>query len=352
MASITSNETYNSMSDKGIRKLLLGQGESLEDVFTAFEIEQDHALFNRAKVVQETYYGRDIFTRAVIEFSSYCHNDCYYCGLRNSNAGVTRYRLTKRQILDCCTIAYVAGMRTFVLQSGEDDYFTDEVLCPIVSEIAKKWPDCAITLSCGERSRASYKRLFEAGATRYLLKIETSDSHLYKRLHPMEILYENRLVCLYNLKDIGYCIGSGFLVGVPFQTIEHIIKDLHFLKNLQPDMIATGPFVPCTGTPFEKFKSGPALLSLRVIALTRLMSPGALIPAVSALGSVASSKQFGARSFALGHGANVIMHNFTPEALKKEFRLYDGKAIEGNITIPFGYQTVVSKGDAVKNIPQ
>ena len=203
--------------------------------------EYDAELFKQADAVRRQIYGDKVYVRGLIEFTNYCKNDCYYCGIRRSNASAVRYRLTKDEIMMCCREGYSLGFRTFVLQGGEDGHFTDDLVSEIVSEIRKNYPDCAITLSIGERSTESYKAFFDAGANRYLLRHETADGGHYAKLHPANMSLENRKRCLFDLKKIGYQVGSGFMVGSPFQTMENIISDLRFLQELEPDMIGIGP---------------------------------------------------------------------------------------------------------------
>ena len=246
----------------------------------------DDALFRCADEVRRSVYGTDVYLRGLIEFTNICRNDCYYCGIRRSNRDVQRYRLTQKDILACCREGYALGYRTFVLQGGEDPYYTDDVLCAIVREIHALFPDCAVTLSVGERPKESYQRLFDAGAARYLLRHETADDAHYRRLHPSELSLDNRKRCLFALRDIGYQVGSGFMVGSPFQTTDTLIADLRFLQELQPDMIGIGPFIPAKNTPFEKKSAGTLALTLRLIAVLRLLFPYALLPATTALGTI------------------------------------------------------------------
>lgn len=233
----------------------------------------DADLFAAADRVRRAQYGTDVFIRGLIEFTNYCKNDCYYCGIRHGNRKAARYRLTQEQILACCAEGYALGFRTFVLQGGEDPYFTDDRLCAIVAAIRRNHPDCAITLSVGERSHESYRRLFEAGANRYLLRHETADPAHYSRLHPANLRAENRQACLFDLKSIGYQVGAGFMVGSPYQTTDNLIADLRFLEKLQPDMIGIGPYITHAETPFAGQKNGSLELTLRLLAILRLMFP-------------------------------------------------------------------------------
>lgn len=287
--------------------------------------EYDAELFKQADAVRRQIYGDKVYIRGLIEFTNYCKNDCYYCGIRRSNASAVRYRLTKDEIMMCCREGYSLGFRTFVLQGGEDGHFTDDLVCEIVSEIRKNYPDCAITLSIGERSTESYKAFFDAGANRYLLRHETADGGHYAKLHPENMSLENRKRCLFDLKKIGYQVGSGFMVGSPFQTAENIIADLRFLQELEPDMIGIGPYITHSETPFKDFKSGPLALTLRLIAVLRLMFPYALIPSTTALGTIHKN----GRELGLKAGANVVMPNLSPVGVRKLYDLYENKICTG-----------------------
>ena len=318
--------------------------------------EDDKELFQRADSVRKEIYGTDVYARGLIEISNYCKNNCYYCGIRKDNKELERYRLSKEQIIVCCEQGYSLGFRTFVLQGGEDPAFTDEKVCEIVNEIKKRYPDCAVTLSLGEKPYESYQAFFDAGTDRYLLRHETANAEHYRALHPENMSLENRKECLFNLKKIGYQVGSGFLVGSPFQTTEHIIEDLRFLQELQPDMIGIGPYITHNETPFHNHKSGSLQLCLRLIAIIRLMFPYALIPATTALGSIDPQ----GRELGLAAGANVVMPNLTPVQYRRQYELYNNKictgeeAAEGKASLEkkveaAGYQIVTSIGHAAKN---
>jgi biotin synthase len=283
--------------------------------------ENEQELFKKADSVRREYYGTDVYIRGLIEFTNYCKNNCYYCGIRKDNKKVKRYRLDKDEILSCCEQGYALGFRTFVLQGGEDSAFSDELICDIVSEIKKLYPDCAATLSLGEKSFDSYSSYFNAGADRYLLRHETANAQHYRTLHPDSMSLENRKKCLWDLKKIGYEVGSGFMVGSPYQTTECLIEDLRFLQELQPDMIGIGPFISHQSTPFHDNKNGDLHLCLRLIAILRLMFPDALIPATTALGTI---DQMG-RELGLTAGANVVMPNLSPVNIRKNYELYDNK---------------------------
>ncbi len=285
----------------------------------------DELLRQEADRIRRERYGEDVYIRGLIEFTNYCKNNCYYCGIRCGNNKVERYRLKKEEILSCCKEGYQLGFRTFVLQGGEDPYYTDEVLCDIVKEIREKFPDCAITLSAGERSKESYQALYDAGANRYLLRHETADEEHYRKLHPEEMTLENRKECLFALKEIGYQVGSGFMVGSPYQTPETILKDLRFLQELKPDMIGIGPYLTHQDTPFREFSNGSFELTLRLISILRIMFPWALLPATTALGTIRPD----GREKGLQAGANVVMPNLSPVGVRELYSLYENKICTG-----------------------
>lgn len=287
--------------------------------------EYDNELCAAADKVRRKHYGNKVYIRGLIEFTNYCKNDCYYCGIRRSNSNANRYRLSKEQILSCCEEGYTLGYRTFVLQGGEDPYFSDDIICDIVSSIRSRFLDCAITLSIGEKSYESYKRYFDSGANRYLLRHETADETHYRKLHPKPLSLDNRKRCLFDLKKIGYQVGSGFMVGSPFQTTKNIIADLRFLQKLEPDMIGIGPYITHQQTPFSDFENGSLKLALRLISILRLMFPHALIPSTTALGTI---DKFG-RELGLKAGANVVMPNLSPVAVRKKYELYENKICTG-----------------------
>ena len=283
-------------------------------------------LFEKASAVREKNYQNRIYIRGLIEFTNYCKNDCLYCGIRRSNLNASRYRLTKEQILSCCENGYAIGFRTFVLQGGEDGYFSDDMICDIVSEIKCRYPDCAVTLSIGEKSRESYQRFFDSGADRYLLRHETANFGHYAMLHPPELSLKNRKRCLYDLKEIGFQTGSGFMVGSPFQTAENLAEDLLFLHELQPHMVGIGPFIPHKDTPFHDRAHGSLELTLFMLGLVRLMLPYALIPATTALGTIAED----GRERGVLAGANVVMPNLSPVDVRQKYMLYDNKLCTGD----------------------
>ena len=287
--------------------------------------EYDKALFEAADRVRRARYGDAVYIRGLIEFTNYCKNNCYYCGIRRDNRCAERYRLTKEHILACCREGYALGFRTFVLQGGEDPYFTDERVSEIVSAIREAYPDCAITLSIGEKPKESYEKYFKAGANRYLLRHETANDAHYRTLHPAELSPEERKSCLYALKEIGYQVGSGFMVGSPGQTTENLIEDLRFLQKLSPDMIGIGPYITHAQTPFANEKSGTLELTLRLVAVLRLMFPWALLPSTTALGTIHPE----GRELGLKAGANVVMPNLSPSDVRALYTLYDNKIHSG-----------------------
>ena len=312
----------------------------------------DKELFASAVDIREKAYGKDVYIRGLIEISSYCKNDCYYCGIRKSNDKAQRYRLSREEILECCVTGYDLGFRTFVLQGGEDPYFTDERICGIVSEIKEKFPGCAVTLSLGEKSWESYQQYFDAGADRYLLRHETAGADHYKKLHPEDLSQEHRMQCLQDLKEIGYQVGSGFMVGSPYQKTEDLISDLRFLQELQPDMIGIGPFITHQDTPFREFTSGELTLCLRMVAILRHLFPEVLLPATTALGTIHPNGS----ELGLLAGANVVMPNLSPVGVREKYSLYDNKICTGeeaaecrgcleNRVASAGFQIVVDRGD-------
>ncbi|MCL2874324.1 MAG: [FeFe] hydrogenase H-cluster radical SAM maturase HydE [Defluviitaleaceae bacterium] len=291
------------------------------DEFKAVLVCEDKYLHERAKAVRERVFGNKIYMRGLIEFTSYCKRNCYYCGLRTGNTDAQRYRLTKDEILSCCAEGYELGFRTFVLQGGEDPYYTDEILVDIVRAIKYDYADCAVTLSLGERDYKSLKRLRDAGADRYLLRQETSNEEHYAMLHPSDMMLSDRQKCLKNLKEIGYQVGCGFLIGSPGQTLDCIVDDLLFIKDLDPAMVGIGPFIPHSSTPFAGEKRGDLQLTLNTLAVLRLINPHLLIPATTALGSLEPT----GREMGVLAGANVVMPNLSPEYAREKYMLYDNK---------------------------
>ena len=311
-------------------------------------------LFAEARKVRQQSYGNTIYIRGLIEFTNHCKNDCFYCGIRKSNGNAERYRLSKEEILSCCKTGYALGFRTFVLQGGEDGYFTDKRLCDIVSSIKGLYPDCAVTLSVGEKSRESYQSLFDAGADRYLLRHETFDFTHYGKLHPASLSAKHRQQCLWSLKEIGYQVGTGFMVGSPYQTAENLADDMLFIKQLNPQMVGIGPFIPHHDTPFGDRAAGSLELTLFMLGLLRLMLPKVLLPATTALGTISPN----GRELGISAGANVIMPNLSPVDVRQNYLLYDNKLCTGNEAAEsletlkktmenIGYQIVVSRGDSL-----
>ena len=270
-------------------------------------------------------YGNGVFPRGLVEFTNYCKNNCYYCGIQGSNQHANRYRLSKDEILSACENGYQLGYRSFVLQGGEDPHYSDDVMVPIVSEIRKRYQDCAITLSLGERSKESYQKLYYAGADRYLLRHEAATPELYQKLHPESLSLENRIQCLWNLKEIGYAVGTGFMVGAPYQTVENLVDDLLFIQKLDPQMVGIGPFVPHHDTKFKDYPSGTVELTTYLTSILRLMNPHLLLPATTALGTIDPR----GREKGILAGANVVMPNLSPVAVRKDYSLYDNKICTG-----------------------
>lgn len=312
-------------------------------------------LTEKADEVRKGIYGNKVFVRGLIEISNICKNDCYYCGIRGSNVNCERYRLTSEEILLCCKEGYALGFRTFVLQGGEDGFFTDEVLCDLIKKIKNLFPECAVTLSLGERRRESYEKLYVSGADRYLLRHETADEWLYKKLHPENMSLKNRMECLKNLKEIGFQTGCGFMVGAPYQTAEHIAKDLKFIEEFKPDMCGIGPFVPHKDTIFKSNEHGSAELTCYLLSIIRLIHPNILLPATTALGTIDPV----GREKGILSGANVVMPNLSPEQVRKKYELYDNKVSSGAESAmqrknlekrmeKIGFKVVTARGDVIK----
>ncbi len=335
------NERF--LSDGEFRRLIEDDSE-----------ETARFLTERADAVKRRVFSNKVYIRGLIEFSNYCKNNCLYCGIRRENQNAQRYRLNKEEILDCCAQGYSLGFRTFVLQGGEDSYFTDERMADIISSIKSEYPDCAVTLSLGERSRESYEIMFRAGADRYLLRHETADSGHYGRLHPPELSLENRKKCLYELKEIGYQVGCGFMVGSPYQNTDCIIEDLKFIRELKPHMVGIGPFIPHKDTPFRNMPQGGLELTLKLISILRLMDPNLLIPSTTALGTI----DVAGREKGILAGANVVMPNLSPKTVRKKYTLYDNKICTGEEAAEciiclkrrlagIGHEIAVGRGDHI-----
>ena len=306
----------------------------------------------KARTIADSIYGKDIYIRGLIEFTNYCKNDCYYCGIQRSNKNALRYRLTEEEILQCCAEGYQLGFRTFVLQGGEDPYYTDERVVELVKKIKKEYPDCALTLSIGEKPYESYEKFYKAGADRYLLRHETADLEHYGKLHPEEMSQKNRMECLRNLKQIGFQTGCGFMVGSPLQTVESIAKDFVFIHQLKPDMVGIGPFIPHKDTRFAKEQEGTLEDTLFYLSLIRIMEKNVLLPATTALATIHPR----GRELGILAGANVVMPNLSPKSVREKYALYDGKVCTGEEAAEcrgclekrvesVGYHIVVSKGD-------
>lgn len=329
-------------------------GEEFTELLSGYGPEEAEYARIKAAETAKRYFDNKVYTRGLIEFTNYCKNDCYYCGIRRSNTRVKRYRLTKEEILSCCESGYELGFRTFVLQGGEDLHYSDRDMVHIVSSVKENYPDCALTLSIGEKSYESYLAYYEAGADRYLLRHETANEEHYRKLHPKSLSLQVRKQCLRDLKAIGYQVGTGFMVGSPYQTPEHLAEDLLFIKELSPAMIGIGPYLPHHDTPFAGEKQGSMELTLFLISILRLMIPGALIPATTALGTIHPL----GREKGILSGANVVMPNLSPVSVRKKYELYDNKICTGeeaaecrfclqNRMNQIGYEIVTARGDFI-----
>lgn len=340
-----------------IERLEKEQQIALEDLRILLATQDDAAVSELAKQARETaqrIYGNRVYIRGLIEFTNYCKNDCFYCGIRRSNGKADRYRLSGEQIMSCCATGYELGFRTFVLQGGEDPYDTDERICALVAQIKKEYPDCAVTLSIGEKPRESYQAYFDAGADRYLLRHETANETHYRELHPAEMSLKNRKRCLRDLKEIGYQTGCGFMVGSPYQTVETLYEDLLFIKELQPEMVGIGPFIPQKDTPFGDREAGTMEMTLRLLSIIRLLHPHVLLPATTALGTIHPK----GREKGILAGANVVMPNLSPVDVRDKYKLYDNKICTGDEAAEcrycmqrrmesIGYEVVTDRGDFI-----
>ncbi|MGN0510370.1 MAG: [FeFe] hydrogenase H-cluster radical SAM maturase HydE [Lachnospiraceae bacterium] len=342
------------MIDKFLELHTLSKSEYLELLQYWENEEVVKRLRTEAVSLRKQYYGDKVFTRGLIEFTNYCKNNCYYCGIRNGNRHVDRYRLTEDEILECCQTGYELGYHTFVLQGGEDPYYHDERMEHIIRAVKNQFPDCALTLSLGEKSYESYCRFREAGADRYLLRHETADETLYRSLHPSSMSLKARKQCLFDLKELGYQVGAGFMVGAPGQTLEYLAEDLVFLQELQPQMIGIGPFVPHHDTIYAEEKAGSVELTLFLLSVIRIMFPKVLLPATTALGTMDPR----GREKGLAAGANVVMPNLSPVKNRKLYELYDNKICTGEEAAECrgclgrrvasaGYRLVEDRGDAL-----
>ncbi len=346
--------------DKGIfetvealcREHSLSHGE-YKSLIEGYSPELAAYVAARAVTVRRGIYGNSVFVRGLIEISNYCKNDCLYCGIRRGNKNAERYRLTEEDILECADEGYGLGFRTFVLQGGEDAYYTDAVLCRVISGIKSRHPDCAVTLSLGERGCESYRALREAGADRYLLRHETANREHYARLHPPEMSFENRISCLYTLRELGYQVGCGFMVGSPYQTADDLASDLCFIEKFKPEMCGIGPFIPHHDTPLCDFPAGTLELTCFLLSIIRLIHPPVLLPATTALGTIDPR----GRERGILAGANVVMPNLSPVSVRKKYELYDNKICTGEESAQcrgcldarmesVGYKIVVDRGDA------
>ena len=334
-------EQRHSLSLEEYQALIQGRSPALAE-----------ALREKAVRVREQIYGKTVYVRGLIEISSFCKNNCYYCGIRGGNPKAERYRLTPEEILLCCREGWELGFRTFVLQGGEDPWFTDEVLCPLLRQIKTEFPACAVTLSLGERSRDSFQRLYDAGADRYLLRHETADKAHYEKLHPAAMSWEHRMECLRQLKEIGYQVGCGFMVGSPGQSARELAEDLKFIEEFHPAMCGIGPFIPHKDTPFGDQPGGSVELTCYLLSILRLIQPNLLLPSTTALGTLDPM----GREKGIQSGANVVMPNLSPVSVRKKYMLYDNKICTGEESAQcrgclsarmasIGYEIVTDRGD-------
>lgn len=314
--------------------------------------EETKILHDKACAVRQQYYNKDVYVRGLIEFTNYCKNNCLYCGIRSENRCIDRYRLSKSDILSCVEEGYELGFRTFVLQGGEDLQYSTQDIGDLIYTIKKKHSDCAVTLSVGEREHTVYQYWFDCGADRYLLRHETATKEHYEKLHPANLSFEHRIQCLYDLKEIGYQVGAGFMVGSPYQTTKHLVNDILFLKELQPHMIGIGPFIAQKDSPFSHMPSGTLEQTLLMLSILRLSFPKILLPATTALGTIHPK----GRELGILAGANVVMPNLSPVTVREKYQLYDNKICTGeesaqcrnclsNRMESIGYHIVVSRGD-------
>lgn len=330
----------HSLSTAEYETLIIGMNDEVREYAAKLAIEE-----------RKKYYGNDVYVRGLVEISNCCKNDCYYCGIRKSNNNCSRYTLSDEEILECCNEGYKLGFRTFVLQSGEGAMSVERI-CSLVKSIKERYGDCAITLSLGEYEREDYEKMYRFGADRYLLRHETADKEHYKKLHPKAMSFDNRMRCLKDLREIGFTVGCGFMVGSPYQTPSTLSKDLKFIEEFSPEMCGIGPFIPQKDTPFNKSVQGDTKLTLYLLSIIRLIKPNILLPATTALGTVdAKGRELGILS-----GANVVMPNLSPVAVRKKYALYDNKICTGEESAQcknclsgrmnsIGYKVVTSRGD-------
>ncbi|MDY4078081.1 MAG: [FeFe] hydrogenase H-cluster radical SAM maturase HydE [Clostridium sp.] len=328
--------------------------DELEFLLENLNDDSKKYLIEKSNLTRMKVYGDKVYLRGLIEFTNYCVRDCMYCGIRASNKNAERYRLTIDEILECAELGDRLGYKTYVLQGGEDPYFTDDIMVEIISKIKKRFPENAITISLGERSYESYEKMFKAGADRYLIRHETATKELYEKLHP-KASFENRRRCLEDLKKIGYQIGSGFMIGLPGQKVSDLVNDLLYVKELNPHMVGIGPFISHKDTPLKDEKNGTLEDTITLIAILRLLLPKALIPATTSLGTI---NPLG-RELGIKAGANVVMPNLSPTSVREKYSLYDGKictgdeaaecrrCIEGRINRA-GFKVEVSRGDNIE----
>lgn len=344
---MTNKELITKLEENGI----LTHDELLQ-LISGFDGDDLVFAQSRAVEISKRYFGNKIYIRGLIEFTNICRRNCYYCGLRCDNSSASRYRLTADEILSCCESGYNLGFRTFVLQGGEDPFYTDDKICDIVRSIKSRYPDCAVTLSIGEKPRRSYEMFFDAGADRYLLRHETADSSHYAKLHPANMSLENRKRCLYELREIGFQTGCGFMVGSPYQTPGTLAEDLLFIHALKPQMVGLGPFIPHKDTPFRSMPGGKLQLTLFLLALVRIMLKNVLLPSTTALGTIDPR----GRELGILSGANVVMPNLSPVSVRSKYMLYDNKICTGDEAAEcrmclqkrmqsIGYDIAVSRGD-------
>ncbi|MBR5179236.1 MAG: [Lachnospiraceae bacterium] len=350
---IKETEYYKDLVDR-LEKTKDLSNEEFTELLFCDDKEAVEYLTERARAVREKIYGKEVYLRGLIEFTNYCKNNCKYCGIRCGNKNADRYRLSKDDILSCCDMGYELGFRTFVLQGGEDPYFNDDRMVEIVSDIRKAHPDCAITLSIGEREKESYQKLFDAGANRYLLRHETANKAHYEYLHPKEMSFDHRMQCLKDLKEIGYQVGCGMMIGSPGQKPEHFVEDLRFLQSFKPEMVGIGPFIPHHDTEFANCSAGTVDMTLRLLSVIRLLLPDVLLPATTALGTIDPI----GREKGILAGANVVMPNLSPGNVREKYLLYDNKICTGDEAAEcircmsarvskVGYAVIISRGDHI-----
>lgn len=347
--------TFTLIDKLRLRRLL--SGDEYRTLLTDEDEARTDYLYTSAREVAQNRFGKNIYIRGLIEVSNHCRNNCLYCGIRRDNVRIQRYRLDRTEIIRCCERGYRAGFRTFVLQGGEDPFQTKEWVIDVLLHIRDRFPDCAITLSLGEKSDTAYAAFRSAGADRYLLRHETHNATHYSLLHPTEMSLKNRLSCLDNLREMGYQVGTGIMVGSPGQTVDYLVEDLLYIEQFRPEMIGIGPFIPHHDTPLAYAKAGSIEMTLKLIAIFRLMNPDALIPATTALATLSPQ----GRIKGVLAGANVVMPNLSPAEDRSKYNLYDNKAIWGCEAAEglrllqdelknIGYRAVTDRGDYKETI--